>query len=172
MKKISLFLVVLFVFSACEDLKNNDRFLQVSVDETFLRTDNPTAVLHTDGSLTISGSYQEQVLTLKVNSQNAGTYYFGINNTDVAHYKIEQENTILEYSTIEGMENQELEANLGQLDIYPVTHIKASRNPKTISGEFRFRGKLLNRKEDDSINQPNIFFHQGFFYNLPVQNQE
>jgi len=167
MKKSAFFLVTLFVFSACEDLKKNDTILQVAVGETFLRTENPTAVLHTDGSLTISGSYQEQILTLKINSQNDGTYSFGTGNTNVAHYKVEQEGTVLEYSTIEG-----LEPDLGNIDIYPATHIKASKNPKTISGEFRFIGKLLNRDENDTITKPVIFFHQGFFYNLPVQNQE
>jgi len=173
MKKTAFFLVALFVLSACEDLKNNDKFLQVSVDETFLKADNPTAILNANGTLTLSGNSGNQTLNLTINSQNADTYYFGINSTDVAYYQILQDDaTILEYSTLEGMGNLELETDLGQLIIYPSDHIKASKNEKTISGEFRFRGKLLNRKEDDSINKPSIFFHRGFFYNLPVQNQE
>jgi len=170
-KTTTFFLIALLVFSACEDLKNSDAILQVAVGETFLRTENPTAVLHTDGSLTISGSSQGQTLTLRINSQDTGVYYFGIDSTNVAHYKIEQEEqTALEYSTIKGVENQEFEPYLGQLNIYPVTHIKASKNPKTISGEFRFRGKILD--ENDSISDPSVFFHQGFFYNLSIQNQE
>jgi len=172
MRRIAFFLVALFVFSSCEDLENNSTVLQVNVGETFLRTKNPTALLRKDGSLTISGNYQEQTLTLNINSLEPGVYYFGTNSVDVAHYKIEQEGqATLEYSTIEGIDNLDLDPNLGQLIIYSANDIKASKNTRTVSGEFRFRGKLLDRKEDDSINQPSIFFHQGFFYNLSIQNE-
>jgi len=168
MKKIVFCLIALVVFSSCEDIKMEDRIFQVSVGETLLRTENPMAVLHTDGTLTIFGTYGNQTLRLTISSPNDGVYTLGTNNSTVGYYKIEQEETILEYSTIEGTENPQLEPNLGQINIYPITHAKASKNAGTISGEFKFRGRLLN---ENSIAEPTLFFHQGFFYNLQVEKE-
>jgi len=168
MKKIIFCFVGLVIFSSCEDLKMEDRIFQVSVGETLLRTENPKAVLHADGTITISGTHGNQTLRLTISSPNDGLYTLGTDNSTVGYYKIEQEGTILEYSTIEGTENPQLEPNLGQINIYPITHIKASKNVGTISGEFKFRGKLLN---EDSTADPTIFFHQGLFYNLQVEKE-
>jgi len=171
MKKIVFCLVAFAVFSSCEDIKMEDSLLQVSVGENFLRTENPTAVLHTDGSLTLSGTYENQTLKLTITSQDAGVYTFGTSNSTVGYYKIEEEQSVLEYSTIEGVVNPQLESNLGQINIYPAGHIKASKNQGTISGEFRFRAKILGENESDII-EPTIFFHQGFFYNLKVEKEQ
>lgn len=166
MKKIFLFLTALVAFSSCEeDIQFNNPSLQVMVDEVLFRADNPTVNEGPGNAITITGEYGFETLILKVASKNAGTYKFGLNSTNVAYYKYEEDGLILEYSTIEGIDNPDLESDLGELIIYPKTHPKSSSTPGTISGEFKFRGKILN---SNPLGNPTVFFHQGHFYNLSV----
>lgn len=166
MKKIFLFLSALVVFSSCEeDIRFSNPSLQVMKDNELLRTENPKVNQNLDGTITITGKYGFESLSLKVASKNAGTYKFGLNDTNVAYYKYEEGGLLLEYSTIEGIDNPDLENDLGELIIYPANHAKASKTPGTISGEFKFRGKILH---SNPFGEPTIFFHQGHFYNLYV----
>ncbi len=167
MKKIFLFLTVLVAFSSCEeDIKFNNPSLEVMVDDELFRAENPKVNQNLDGTITITGEYGFEILSLKIASKNPGTYKFGINNTNVAYYKYDEDGFVLEYSTIEGIDNSDLESDLGELIIYPANHPKASRVAGTISGYFNFRGKTLNT---NSLENPTVFFHQGHFYNLPVE---
>src|SRR5690554_109813 len=167
MKKIVLFVVALVAFSSCEeDIQLNNPSLQVMKDDVLLRTIHPQVIQHTDGSITLTGEYGFETLSLTVASGNPGTYKFGINNNNIAYYKYEEDGIVLEYSTIEGIDNPELEDDLGELTIYPATHPKSSPIAGTVSGEFKFRGKLLH---NNPLGEPNIFFHQGTFYNLIVE---
>lgn len=166
MKKIFLFVVALVAFSSCEeDIKLNNPSLQVMKDDVLLRTLHPHVELNPDGSILITGEYGFETLSLKVASQNPGTYKFGINNNNIAYYKYDEEGLVLEYSTIEGIDNTDMEDDLGELTIYPSTHPKSSPMEGSISGEFKFRGKILN---NNPFGEPNIFFHQGTFYNLNI----
>lgn len=166
MKKIFLFLTALVAFSSCEeDIKFNNPSLQVMKDEELLRIENPEVIQNSGGSITITGTYGFETLSLKIASKNAGTYKFGLTDSNVAYYKYDEEGLILEYSTIEGIDNPDLESDLGELIIYSQTYPKASTTPGTISGEFKFRGKILN---SNPLGNPTVFFHQGHFYNLFV----
>lgn len=171
MKKIFLLVVALVTLSSCEeDIRFNNPSLQVMKDDELLRVENPQVILNLDGTISITGEYGFETLSLKVPSINAGTYYFGVNTSTVAYYKYDAgDGLVLEYSTISGVENPELEDNLGELIIYDATHPKASPIAGTISGEFKFRGKIMN---ENPFGQPSIFFHQGRFYNLTVQGVE
>lgn len=167
MKKIALFLLALVAFSSCEeDIQFNNPSLQVMKDNELLRVVNPHVVLNLDGSVSLTGSYGFETLILKVASPTPGTYKFGLNNSNVAYYKYEADGLVLEYSTISGVDNSQMEDDLGELVILPPTHPRASKEPGTISGEFKFRGKILN---SNPFGSPNIFFHQGVFYGLKVQ---
>lgn len=167
MKKIFLLVVLLVAFTSCEeDIKLNNPSLQVMKDDVLLRTVHPQVLQNIDGSITIIGEYGFETLSLTVASRNPGTYKFGVDNTNIAYYKYDEDGLVLEYSTIEGIDNPELEDDLGELIIYPATHPKASPIEGTISGEFKFRGKILH---DSTLGEPNIFFHQGTFYNLVVE---
>ncbi len=171
MKKIFLLVVALVTFSSCEEeIKFNNPSLQVMKDDELLRVENPQVLLNLDGTISITGQYGFEVLSLKVPSVNPGTYYFGLNANTVAYYKYESEDgLVLEYSTIAGVENPEQEDNLGELIIYDISHPKSSPIAGTISGEFKFRGRIMN---ENPFGQPSIFFHQGRFYNLAVQGME
>lgn len=171
MKKIFLLVVAMVAFSSCEEeVKFNNPSLQVMKDDELLRVDNPHVLLNLDGTVSITGEYGFEVLSLKVPSTEPGTYYFGLNNNTVAYYKYEADDgLVLEYSTIAGVENSDYEENLGELTIYDISNPKSSPMSGTISGEFKFRGRIMN---DNPFGQPSIFFHQGHFYNLAIQGVE
>lgn len=170
MKKIALLLVALVAFSSCEeDIQFSNPALQVTVDDELLRIVNPSVTLNLDGTITLAGSSGFETLSLTVASNEPGTYKFGVNDINVAYYKYDVDEMTLEYSTIEGINNSDFESDLGELIIYPLSHPKASKTPGTISGEFHFRGKLLN---NNPLGEPSVFFHQGSFYNLFVHFEE
>ncbi|HUH51222.1 MAG TPA: DUF6252 family protein [Flavobacterium sp.] len=115
------------------------------------------------------GEYGMESLSLKIPSVTPGTYYFGVDSNTVAYYRSEApDGLVLEYSTIEGPENEN-EGNLGELTIYEITDPKASPVQGTISGEFKFRGRIMN---NNPFGQPSVFFHKGHFYNLTAQAEQ
>lgn len=170
MKKIFFLIAVLGLFSSCgEEIQFNNPSLQVMKEDVLLRTTNPRVIMNLDGTIAIAGEYGTEFLSLKIPSLNPGTYYFGVDNSTVAYYKhIAPDGLVLEYSTIAGPENEN-EANLGELIIYEPTHPKASPVQGTISGEFKFRGKILN---NNPFGREYLFFHKGHFYNLTIQEAE
>ncbi|MFA5556667.1 MAG: DUF6252 family protein [Flavobacteriaceae bacterium] len=170
MKKIFFLVAVLGLFSSCgEDIQFNNPSLQVMKDDALLRTTNPRVVLNLDGTIAIAGEYGMESLSLKIPSVTPGTYYFGVDSNTVAYYRSEApDGLVLEYSTIEGPENEN-EGNLGELTIYEITDPKASPVQGTISGEFKFRGRIMN---NNPFGQPSVFFHKGHFYNLTAQAEQ
>lgn len=170
MKKIFFLVAVLGLFSSCgEDIQFNNPSLQVMKDDVLLRTTNPRIVLNLDGTIAIAGEYGTESLSLKIPSVTPGTYYFGVDASTVAYYKsVAPDGLVLEYSTLAGSENEN-ESNLGELTIYEATNPKASSVQGTISGEFKFRGRILN---NNPFGQPSLFFHKGHFYNLTVQAEQ
>src|SRR5690606_39314025 len=106
MKKIFLFVVALVAFSSCEeDIKLNNPSLQVMKDDQLLRTLHPHVELNPDGSILITGEYGFETLSLKVASQNPGTYKFGINNNNIAYYKYDEDRSEEHTSELQSREN-------------------------------------------------------------------
>ena len=168
MKKLFFFLTTLLVFTSCEeDVKFNNPSMQAMNGEVLFRATDPRVTYNLDGGITISGEFGFETMELKIASAAPGIYKFGLNSNTVAYYKYDADGLVLEYSTIGGVENPDLQSDLGQIIIYEPTHPKASKTPGTISGEFKFNGKLINNNPFGAMN---VFFQDGHFYGLKLQD--
>lgn len=169
MKKILFALSLVFMLVACEDdVAFNNPTFQVYKDNTLIKTRNPRATLNSNGSLVISGKNSSETLTLTLASSNPGTYTLGLNSVNAAYYTYNTSGLTLEYSTLLGITNPQLEDGLGKVIIYGPNDPRNGSKPNTISGEFYFRGRLVN---DNPFGTPTIFFHKGNFYNVRVLDQ-
>lgn len=161
MKKIAILLVSLVVFSSCEEVAEfNTPALQAMNGEELFRADEPMAVLNENGSVTLYGSDEFGTLEIKIGSATPGTYVFGENTATIATYSYIADGMSVFYSTT----IMDTEIDQGEVVIYPADHPKAGL-PGTISGEFNFRAHLTN---DNPFVEPEIYFHHGWFYNLPL----
>jgi hypothetical protein len=155
MKKIILLLLVVAVFSACEqDTMTNTPALQGKLENVFWRAIDSKAVLNQDGSLTITGLARLQTLVLQTSSKNKGTYVLGNSNSRFATFEQEYEDVVLTYQT-----GKDIGGN-GQIVI---TEFDSENG--TVSGNFRFNA--IN-DENNPLGGEIINFNQGVFYKVPV----
>ncbi|HUH51886.1 MAG TPA: DUF6252 family protein [Flavobacterium sp.] len=167
MKRIFLLLVVAFAFASCaEDVKFNDPSLQAMNGEKLFRALAPRAIQNPDGTISLEGEYRFEELQIKVASAEPGTYLFGVNTNTVANYSYKSDGMILEYSTLDGITNPNMQDNLGEITIYEADNPLASKEPGTISGVFKFNAKLT---QSNPFGQSNVFLQQGHFYGLKFQ---
>jgi hypothetical protein len=161
MKKITFFLASLVMFSSCEEVTEfNNPTLQAMNGEELFRADSPIAVVHENGSVTLQGSDEFGTLEIKIASIQPGTYVFGENTASIATYNYTADGMSFFYSTAV----MDTEIGQGEVVIYTPDNPKSGL-PGTISGEFSFRAHLTN---DNPFAEPEIYFHHGWFYNLPL----
>lgn len=146
MKKIFLIaLLSLFVISCGDDIETNTPSIQGEVEDIFFRSASSTATLNEDGSVTLTGSSSDEVVTLTASAYEEGIYSFGGSVTNEATF--EDFNGVL-YLTGENGE--------GEIEI---TRIEGGR----LSGEFYFNA--LENGVGDTIN-----FSKGSFFDVPLTN--
>jgi len=146
MKKIFLIaLLSLFVISCGDDIETNTPSIQGEVEDVFFRSGSSTAMLNEDGSVTLTGSSSDEVVTLTASAYEEGIYSFGGSVTNEATF--EDFNGVL-YLTGENGE--------GEIEI---TRIESGR----LSGEFYFNA--LENGVGDTIN-----FSKGSFFDVPLTN--
>jgi hypothetical protein len=81
MKKQFLIIIVLFAFISCqEDVRFNNPSLQGLKDNVLWRAVDSRATIEANGSLTIKGYAQNEIVTLKASSVGSGTYVLGTTN--------------------------------------------------------------------------------------------
>ncbi len=77
MKKIFLIaLLSLFVISCGDDIETNTPSIQGEVEDIFFRSGSSTATLNEDGSVTLTGSSSDEVVTLTASAYEEGIYSF------------------------------------------------------------------------------------------------
>ena len=146
MKKIFLIaLLGLFVISCGDDIETNTPSIQGEVEDIFFRSGSSTATLNEDGSVTLTGSSSDEVVTLTASAYEEGIYSFGGSVTNEATF--EDFNGVL-YLTGENGD--------GEIEI---TRIEGGR----LSGEFYFNA--LENGVGDTIN-----FSKGSFFDVPLTN--
>ena len=98
---LSLFIMAL-AFSSCqEDVKFNNPGFQGLKDDVFWRANDARAYVDATGKLRIEALTQYEIITLKTNSANVGTYVLGTNNSNNSATYFSNFNDIsLEYATI------------------------------------------------------------------------
>ncbi len=101
MKKIISLFVIAFAFSSCQnEIKVNNPGFQVYKNNALWRADNATAYLHTDGSITITGTSDNQNLIVSVSSKSIGKYYLGTTNSlDKVTFNSTTNGSITSYNT-------------------------------------------------------------------------
>ena len=101
MKKIVSLIVILIIFSACqEDVKFNNPGFQAYRDGVLYKGIDVKAYKATNGSITITALAQDENVSMDVSNSNVGTYYFGTTNQATkAFYDSNFNNVSLSYAT-------------------------------------------------------------------------
>jgi len=78
MKRIILLLfAVVIAFASCENLEDNSPALQGEIDSIFFKANDVRGQKNEDGSFTLQGINQDQILTLNLDKGQLGTYRLG-----------------------------------------------------------------------------------------------
>jgi len=140
--------------SSCqEEITRNSPSFQGLKDDVMWRAIDSRAELETNGSLTIIGLTQYEIVTLKVPSTNEATYILGTSTNKQAAYVYEKDDVVLNYSTGIGMGD-------GQIIIEEYDEAKM-----TITGSFRFNAENV---DDNPLGGEILNYREGVFYKVPV----
>ncbi len=102
MKKIASLIIVLILFSSCqEDVQFNNPGFQAYRDGVLFRGIDVKALKSASGKITLQALAQDEELSLNVSNSTVGTYFLGTTNTNnLATYSSSFNDVILEYATI------------------------------------------------------------------------
>ncbi|MFV5691028.1 DUF6252 family protein [Flavobacterium sp. LT1R49] len=157
MKKYFLFVAMIFSLVSCqEDVSFNNPSLQGVKDNVFWRAVQSKATLASDGSLLIEAYTRNEVLSLKVTSTNAQTYFLGTSESKKVTYVLtDATGALITFSTGFGIGD-------GQIVISDYDAIN-----KTITGTFKFNAE---NTYNNPLAGPVVNFQQGVFYKVPVSS--
>ncbi|TRX00611.1 DUF6252 family protein [Flavobacterium gawalongense] len=157
MKKYFLFIVVIFSLVSCEeDVRFNNPSLQGLKDNVFWRAVESKATLASDGSLLIEAYIKNEILSLKITSTQAQTYFLGTSESKKVTYVItDATGDTITFSTGFGIGD-------GQIVVTEYDDIN-----KTISGTFKFNAE---NTYNNPLAGPLVNFQQGVFYKVPVSS--
>lgn len=149
MKKILSLLVLVLVFSSCEDDATfNNPSVQGKKNNVFWRATSSSATI-VGNTLTITAVTPFEILTLKTSSIAPGTYTLGEDNSNAASYSFQADGISSEYATGAGLGDGEI--------------VIETSPTGTVTGTFEFNapgtdGTVLN-------------YIDGVFYHVPVAGQ-
>ncbi|WP_035668602.1 DUF6252 family protein [Flavobacterium sp. 83] len=155
MKKYFLFVAVIFSLVSCqEDVSFNNPSLQGLKDNVFWRAVQSNAIKYPDGSLLIEAYTSNEILSLKVNSTIAKTYFLGTSDSKKVTYVLtDVTGSMITFSTGFGIGD-------GQIVI---TEYDTVNN--TVTGTFKFNAvNIYNNPLAGQI----LNYQQGVFYKVPV----
>jgi hypothetical protein len=157
MKKYFLFVAVIFSLVSCqEDVSFNNPSLQGMKDNVFWRAVQSNAIKYPDGSLLIEAYTRNEILSLKVNSTIAQTYFLGTSDSKKVTYVVtDATGALITFSTGFGIGD-------GQIVI---TEYDAVNN--TVTGTFKFNAE---NTYNNPLAGPVLNFQQGVFYKVPVSS--
>ena len=157
MKNYFLFVAVLFSLVSCqEEVSFNNPSLQGVKDNVFWRAVQSKATLASDGSLLIEAYTRNEILSLKVTSTNAQTYFLGTSESEKVTYVLtDATGALITFSTGFGVGD-------GQIVISDYDAIN-----KTITGTFKFNAE---NTYNNPLAGPVVNFQQGVFYKVPVSS--
>ncbi|NND64139.1 MAG: hypothetical protein HKN48_13185 [Flavobacteriaceae bacterium] len=88
MKRIVLVLfTAIIAFSSCENIEDNSPAMQGMIDSLFFKANEVRAVKNEDGSYTLQGVNQDEILTLQIDRAQLGTYNLGSGSASFATYE-------------------------------------------------------------------------------------
>ncbi len=155
MKKYFYFLLILSLFTSCEeDVKFNNPAFQALKNNAFWRAQTYKAYFGANGNIIVEGSLGYENIILQTESSSEEVYTLGIDDVSKASYKNTLTNESLSFST---------GTNRGSGQIV-ITDYDAEKH--IISGTFRFTA--VNDDETDSENTK-LNFTEGVFYKVPIE---
>jgi Family of unknown function (DUF6252) len=151
MKKIFLYISVLFALISCQDnVKLNSPAFQGQKDNVLWRAIDSKATVSSN-SLIIEGFTSNETVTLKTSSPNKGIYSLGISTDNTATYAITDATSTITFAT--GVKVGE-----GQIEITDYDSVN-----NTVSGTFEFNA--IKSDLPSSV----LNFRYGNFYKVPVK---
>jgi hypothetical protein len=154
MKKLFLFIVLLFAFISCQDdVKFNNPSFQGTKDNVFWRAIDSKATVASNGSLVIEAYTSKEKVTLKTTSTNPGSYFLGTYDLNSASYVLTDANGSTTFSTGIG---------IGDGQIVITEYDPAA---KTISGTFKFNAENTG---SNPLAGAVLNFQYGVFYKVPL----
>ncbi|MDR6966595.1 hypothetical protein J2X31_000593 [Flavobacterium arsenatis] len=168
MKKIVSLLIILVLFTSCEEnISSNSPSFQASKDNFMWRANDYTAVYNPlDSTLVMTAFKGLEVVKLYsypviINGTGASTFFenaiFELGNDDVnsAFYSFADRGVNFEYETgVSDVPNGEI-----------VLENTINQKPGTISGKFRFDAPYVGASESAP---ERINFQNGVFYEIPI----
>lgn len=139
-------LVSLLVLSSCEDVETHDQTIQAVVGDRLFTTDQVTAALNGDGSLTIKGMSGDESLKINLFSARAGDFQLGSESRNSA--------TFTNYNEVEYSTNPD---GRGIVNISKIDELS-----KTLSGTFNFSA---------SNGRDTLYVSRGILYNVSYGGQ-
>lgn len=157
MKKIILFLAFTLGLVSCEDdAQFNDPAFQAQINYRFWQAKGAVAEVH-NGTLQIYANDGVESLTMRIpNFQLGQRYEFGLNDTVVGVYR-----KIVDKDTLRFKSGK----NVGSG--YVVLDAAEHQKPGTLSGTF-----VVEMKNTENLDLPNVKFHEGVFYRIPIRTVE
>jgi hypothetical protein len=161
MKKIASFLLVVLILSSCsEEIKFNYVAFQGLKNNSLWKAFDYNAVIATNGSLTLQGTYLQENLTINLNSANKGVYTFTTLSNPKSTFTSIQEDFTNVFKT-----NQTNNYGIGDDIISGEGTLQITKNDgKTISGKFSLT--LVNEDEESDLRK--VDFTEGNFNNIPI----
>lgn len=144
---IVCFFASLILSSCSTDVELNDPSLQAMLGEDFFRASTKKATIQDDGTLILSGLYDDQSVSFSTSTASTGKYKLGNGIKNKASLSIN------EYSLF--LENEQSEGEIEITEVYN----------NAVSGTFYFR----NLKD---ANGNSIDVTSGWFYRIPIDNYE
>ncbi|SFC63584.1 DUF6252 family protein [Flavobacterium phragmitis] len=154
MKKYFYFLLILSVFTSCEeDVKFNNPAFQTLKDNVFWRARSYKAYFGENENIIVEGSLGYEQIKFQLSEPAEKTYTLGVNDDIKAIFKNTYKGQEAEFDTGTGKGNGEI----------VVTEYNTIDN--TISGTFKFTA--VNANSD--VEKQTMHFSEGVFYKIPVE---
>ena len=146
MKRYFILLCLVSLLTGCSsDIRTNTPSFQGDVDNSFFRATNSTAVLNSDGSVTIFGETATELIEVTASNTSIGTYVFGTGSRNIA-----------EFTTFTGRTYTTDNDGDGKIEI---TQFEAG----TITANLNFNARQVG--VNDTLN-----FQRGIIFQVPIGN--
>ncbi|MXN92067.1 hypothetical protein GR160_12600 [Flavobacterium sp. Sd200] len=154
MKKILSLLVLLVVFTSCEeDVKFNTPAVQGYKNNDLWKADEFTATVNSSGRVVITAINEFETVVLRMRDRNPGVYTVGLNQSNAASY------TISELTGVGDSFQTNAEQGIGEI-IISADPRETNLAAGYISGSFHFNAV----NDEDEI----VYFTRGVFYKVPL----
>jgi hypothetical protein len=154
MKKILSLLVLMAVFTSCEeDVKFNTPAVQGLKNNELWKADDFTALVSSSGALVLTATNEFETVVLRTRDKNPGVYTLGVNDSNKASYTISELTGVgdtFQTGTTLGVGEVIISADPRETDL--------ARG--YISGSFHFNGY----NDEGDI----VYFTNGVFYKVPL----